>query len=100
MHLVLSIYALGASKEQIQYAYERESTYQRPSVPVNDEIVKKLRTKDDFKAYSGKREQYPNFFVFFQKEVERKSVGGAINEYVFSGDEYGDDMLLRLFGGM
>ena len=59
-----------------------------------------MRNKDDFKAYSGKREQYPNFFVFFQKEVDRKGIAGALNEYVFSGDEYGDDMLLRLFGGM
>ena len=100
VHLILSIYALGASKEEIQHAYDRESSYQRPAKPVDDEIFKKLKNKDDFKAYCGKREQYPNFFVFFQKEVDRKGIGAVINEYIFSGDEHGDDMLLRLFGGM
>lgn len=67
---------------------------------MDKDIIRKLSNKDEFKAYSGKREQYPNFFVFFQKEVDRKGIAGVINEYIFAGDEYADDMLIRLFGGM
>ncbi|KAL1953019.1 hypothetical protein VTO42DRAFT_3769 [Malbranchea cinnamomea] len=100
VHLILSIYGLGASPDDIGRAYERESSYQRPACPVDDEILRRLRNKDDFKALCGRREQYPNFFAFFQEQIGKNGIASVINEYLFSGSEFADTMLVRLFGGL
>lgn len=98
-HHVLSIFALGAAPEEIKVAYERAAAYQQPARPVNEDFVKRLSDKNEFKVLAGKREQYPNFLEFFQREIEAKGVEDVVNEYVFKGDEFADDMLARTFGG-
>lgn len=98
-HHVLSIFALGAAPEDIKVAYERAAAYQQPARPVDEDIVKKLNDRNEFKALAGNREQYPNFLKFFQQEIDTKGVEAVVNEYVFKGDEFADDMLARTFGG-
>ncbi|EEP79062.1 predicted protein [Uncinocarpus reesii 1704] len=92
-HHLLSLFALGASPEDMQAAYRRAAEYQRPARPANEEIVKKLSNRDEFKALAGKREEYPHFLEFFQREIDAKGVEAVVDEYIFKGDEFADDML-------
>lgn len=99
VHHVLSIYALGASPEEIKAAYRRNSSYQRPVLPTKIDVVESLSDKGGFKAALGKEDNYPNFLAFFQTEIEAKGVGAVLNEYLFAGDDVAESMLARLFGG-
>jgi hypothetical protein len=90
---------LGASPGDLQNDYDTNKSYQKPSKPVDEDLVQKLKDREEFRSQSGKRENYSNFLVFFQREIEAKGVSPVINEYIFAGDEYADDMLFRLFGG-
>jgi hypothetical protein len=54
---------------------------------------------DRFKTYLGKEQYYHDFLVFFQKEIEKKSWKGVLNEYLFARDERADDLLARSYAG-
>jgi hypothetical protein len=58
-----------------------------------------LRNRDFFRAHAGKRDNYSDFLVFFQREIDAKGVGPVTNEYLFAGDDFADEMLIRLFAG-
>jgi hypothetical protein len=45
-------------------------------------------------------ENYSNYLVFFQEEIDAKGVDAVLNEFVFAGDQRAESMLSRLFGGM
>lgn len=99
MHLILSIYALGASPEAIRVAYDRNKGYQRPVYGVDPDVVKALHDRTQFQRHLYKEENYSNYLSFFQEEIEAKGVGAVLNEYLFAGDERAESMLSRLFGG-
>lgn len=99
VHQLLSAFALGASPDEIQQGYVRNASYQRPAMSADEDIVRKLSTKEGFKEFVGKREQYASFLKFFQRELESKGVEAVVQEHVFAGDGHADDMLYRLFGG-
>lgn len=99
MHHVLSLYALGASPDEIRTAYNRNKSYQRPAYPVDAEVVKAMHDKAKFQECFYKEEHYSNYLAFFQEEIDAKGVGDVLNEYVFAGDERAESMLYRLFGG-
>ncbi|KAM5464716.1 hypothetical protein MauCBS54593_006807 [Microsporum audouinii] len=99
-HHVLSIYALGASPEDVEQAYVRNSSYQRPALPVDEDIIKRLSNRDEFRKLAGQREHYSNFLQFFKRELEAKGVDSVVHEYVFAGGEFADEMLARLFAGI
>ncbi|KAF3479538.1 uncharacterized protein GIQ15_06514 [Arthroderma uncinatum] len=99
-HHVLSIFALGASPEDVERSYAIDSKYQRPALPVDESIVKRLSSPDEFRKLAGKREHYPNFLQFFKQELEAKGVGQVVHDYIFAGGEFADDMLARFFAGM
>lgn len=98
-HHILSIYALGATPEQIRAAYQGNIGYQRPVRPTDQEVVLSMRDKVKFKEYLGKEKHYPNYLAFFQQELDTKGTGDVLKEYVFAGDERAEDMLCRVFGG-
>lgn len=58
-----------------------------------------MHQPDRFKTYLGEEKYYHDFLVFFQKEMEAKGWQDVLNEYVFSGSERADDMLVRMFAG-
>ncbi|CAI7624817.1 unnamed protein product [Penicillium bialowiezense] len=95
-----SIYALGATPEQLKAGYQRNIGYQRPARPADQEIILSLRDKVKFKEYLGKEKHYPNYLAFFQQELDTKGTGDVLKEYLFAGDERAEDMLCRLFGGL
>lgn len=102
-HHILTIYALGASPAEIRAAYDRNKAYQRPPMPVKEDVVQSLYDKAQFKAALGKERNYPNFLEFFQREIQQRGVEGTLKEYVFrekDGDECAESMLVRLFGGL
>lgn len=99
VHHVLSMYALGASPGEIRAAYDRNQSYQRPTFPVDPNVVKAMHDQAKFQEYIHKEEHYSNYLAFFQEEIGAKGVGDVLNEYVFKGDERAESMLSRLFGG-
>ncbi|KAI1982359.1 hypothetical protein LOZ55_000136 [Ophidiomyces ophidiicola] len=100
VHHLLSIFALGATPEHIQTAFDRNSAYQRPALPADEGIVRKLSNKHEFRALAGKRDEYPHFLEFFQREIDSRGIEATVNEYLFNGDDFADEMLARAFGGL
>ncbi|ODH52802.1 hypothetical protein GX48_00996 [Paracoccidioides brasiliensis] len=99
-HHILTSFALGASPAALQKAFDNNSSYQLPRRPVDEAIVQKLGSKDEFNAYAEKRDQYPNFLAFFQRQIDSRGIGPVVNEYLFANNKLADDMLVRLFGGL
>ncbi|KAL2697476.1 hypothetical protein AAEP93_011380 [Penicillium crustosum] len=100
VHHLLSLYALGAGPEDINAAYKRNSTYQRPVYPTNMGVVHAMYEEARFTECLGKEVNYPNYLAFFQREIDAYGVGAVLNQYVFSGDDRAESMLSRLFGGV
>ncbi|GMG14408.1 unnamed protein product [Aspergillus oryzae var. brunneus] len=100
VHHILTMFALGASPDEIKAAFERNKSYQRPALPANDSVVQSLYDQARFKECLGKRNNYPNFLEYFQREIETKGVENVVNQYIFAGDDLAEDMLVRLFGGL
>ncbi|KAH0840397.1 Oxidoreductase AflY [Fonsecaea pedrosoi] len=99
VHHLLTIYALGASPEEIQKAFDINKSYQRPQYPVNQGEVEILADQDKFKGFLGKEKYFHDFEVFFQNEVEQKGWENVINEHVFARNEHAERMLVRMFAG-
>ncbi|RAL01929.1 questin oxidase family protein [Aspergillus ibericus CBS 121593] len=99
-HHILSIWALGASPEQIQAAYDSNKTYQRRALPVDEKVVQGLTDAGTFLGYLGKEKHYSNYLAFFQQQIEAKGVEPVLHEYLFSGTEVAERMLVMLFGGL
>lgn len=97
VHLILTIWTLGASPDTIQLKYEQEAKYQRPALPKDENIIKSFRDKKVLMNHLYDGVHYPNFLAFFQREIETRGVGDVINEYLFSGDELAESLLSRLF---
>ncbi|KAJ5689285.1 hypothetical protein N7462_003677 [Penicillium macrosclerotiorum] len=100
VHHILSIYALGASPENIQSAYKRNKSYQRPVLPTDSSIIQGMADSAKFQEYLGNEKHYPNYLSFFQRELDVKGVATVLNEYVFAEDKRAESMLCRLFGGL
>jgi hypothetical protein len=98
-HQILTLYALGASPDEIQAAYDRNKTYQRKALPMHEDVVNGLHQKDKFKDALGKEKNYPDFLEFFQREIDKKGVEAVLSEYLFKQDENAESMMARLFGG-
>lgn len=99
VHHILTIYALGATPDEIRAAYDRDKSYQRPVLPTTQSVVESLHDKTQFQQHLGKEKNYPNYLAFFQQEIEKKGVPDVLNEYLFSGSESAETMLARLYGG-
>jgi len=98
-HHLLTLFALGATSQEIQQGYDTNVSYQRPPEPLLESIVDDMHKPDRFKTYLGKEQYYHDFLVFFQKEIEAKTWQRVLNEYLFSRDERADDLLARLYAG-
>ncbi|PYI12246.1 hypA-like protein [Aspergillus sclerotiicarbonarius CBS 121057] len=99
-HHVLSIYALGASPEQIRAAYDSNKSYQRPVLPVDEKVVQDMANAGTFLKCLGNEKHYSDYLAFFQKQIEGKGVEKVLQEYLFSGEEVAERMLVMLFGGI
>lgn len=99
VHHVLTLYALGATPEQIQGQYDNNKSYQRSPEPVDNSIIEHLRDGSQFSRYLGNGRYYHDYLIFFQSQIDKKGYEDVINEYLLKGDERADDMLCRLYAG-
>ena len=100
VHQILTMFAIGASPDEITTAYNKNKSYQRPALPSDEAVVQSLYDKSRFKDLTGNGQNYPHFLAFFQQEIDKKGVAYVLNEYVFKGDDTAESMMSRLFGGM
>jgi hypothetical protein len=109
-HHLLTAFAVGATAPQIQHAYDRNASYQRPQYPVQDAVVEDMRkdkrnllkycNDNEKKVFGGTEKYYADFQEFFATEMVRLGgVGPVMNEYVFKRDEVAEGILTRLFAG-
>ncbi|KAI0536716.1 HypA protein [Xylaria digitata] len=99
-HHLLSLYALGASPDDIQKGYDDNANYQRSTYEVHADQIEELKDFDKAKKKLGKEEYYTDFLVFYQNEIDAKGWQAVLYEHVFKGDERSDDMLTRMFTGI
>lgn len=85
VHHILTIYALGATPDEIRAAYDHNKTYQRPVLPTTQSIVESMHDKTQFQQHLGKEENFPNYLAFFQQEIEKKGVAVVLNGICFQG---------------
>lgn len=90
---------LGASAEELQMVYDRESSYQRRRYPIDEEIIAAMTDRTKFKTYLSQQPQYSNFLLFFQRELEAKGVKATLEEHMFAGDEHANRILALFYGG-
>jgi hypothetical protein len=106
-HHLLALYGTGAPPSSLQMAYNDNATYQRPVLPPHTTATQNGTPAKTFQPwpsaatpYFGKEEYYPDFLRFFQAEI--KTLGSwqaVVRKHLFSPDETGDELLVRLFAG-
>ena len=98
-HHVLTIYALGATEQDIQKAYDSNKYYQRRQNPVQPKVVEDMSDRAQFAKYLGQEKYFQDYEIFFQKEIEAKGWERVLNEHLFAGDEHADALLVRMYAG-
>ena len=99
VHYLLTAYALGAKPDEIQTAFDKNVGYQRPRLPVDEGLVKKLSDERYFKSLKDNDTYFNDYTVFFQRKFERQGWQEVVNHYLFSRSELADDLLVGLFAG-
>ena len=99
-HHTLTLYALGAPPSLIQKQYDKNKSYQRPTQPIDNDVLEDLHDPSKFRKYLANERYYHDYLVFFQDEIDKKGYEEVINEYVLKGDERAEDMLVRMYAGM
>ncbi|KAL0944014.1 HypA protein [Colletotrichum truncatum] len=98
-HHLLALFGTGAGPDAIQLAWKENENYQRPAQNSHNNIVDELHDWEKTKQYLGKEKYYPDFLLFFQREIEKKGWEEALNEHLFGGNERAHDMFQRMFAG-
>lgn len=99
LHHLLALYAMGATPAQLEKAFLRGTISQKPAAAPNSQRVHDFRDPSQFLACVGNGRYYNDYYAFFEEEVERKGVAQTAKEYIFKGDERGEEMFRRFFGG-
>lgn len=100
VHHLLALYGTGADAAAIQKGFDGNTDYQRPARPTHDHVVEDLQTWSRASKYLGRGQYYPDFLAFFQREIESKGWEAVVAEYLFSGSEAAEDLLVRLYAGV
>ncbi|EXJ91997.1 hypothetical protein A1O3_00547 [Capronia epimyces CBS 606.96] len=98
-HHLLTLYALGATPDEIQRAFDNNKTMQRLQFPVETQNVQAMTDPDKFKEFLGKEQYFHDFEIFFRREIELKGWETVLIEHVFARTEHADRMLGRMFAG-
>ena len=102
-HHLVSLWALGASPQQIQDMWDFNTPYQTPlerddaAAPASGYLD--LSDAAVFDQCLGKDECYADFLKFFEGEIEGKGVQDVVREYVLRGDARADDIFCRMYTG-
>jgi hypothetical protein len=98
-HHLLTIFALGATPEQIQHAFDNNNGHQRPQYPISTRNVQDMGSREKFKEFLGQEKYFHDYEVYFQEEVEAKGWQAVLNEHLFAGDDHADRLLTRMYAG-
>jgi hypothetical protein len=98
-HHLLAIFALGATPDELQRAYDDNKGYQRGQYKVKERNVEDMSEPETFKKFLGKEQYYTDFQAFFEKEIDTKGWQNVLKEQLFARSEHSEDMLARMFGG-
>ncbi|KAF2256105.1 hypothetical protein BU26DRAFT_573978 [Trematosphaeria pertusa] len=100
-HHLVSLWALGASPDEIQDLWDFNTPYQTPLERDDAATAASgyLDLKDPavFDQCLGKDECYADFLKFFEEEVEEKGMQDVVREYVLRGDARADDIFCRMY---
>ncbi|PLN81049.1 hypothetical protein BDW42DRAFT_201013 [Aspergillus taichungensis] len=99
LHHLLALYAMGATPAQLDKAFLRGTISQKPAAAPNSQRVRNFGDPSQFLACVGDGRYYNDYCAFFQEEVERNGMAQTAKEYLFKGDERGEEMFRRFFGG-
>ena len=99
VHCILTIYALGATPEEIQKVYDREASYQKSRYPIDEDVVTSLADRDTFKSHLGQQPHYSNYLLFFQREIKAKGVKQTLEEHLFANDEHANRLFALVYNG-
>ena len=99
VHNVLTKLALGASPSELKLSFEDNLPGQRPKPDLDNQIVREMLDEGKFYKRLGQIDQYTNFLVFFEQQIEKKGWRAVINEYCFSRTRNADALLARLYDG-
>ena len=98
-HHLLTIYALGATTAELQQAFDDHVPYQRSHFPVDDAILADMSDPSKFTEYLGQEKYFNDYMRFFESRFERDGWQNVVNEYLFSGTEVAEELLVRMFAG-
>lgn len=98
-HHLLSQYGVGAPASSIQKAWDTNSSYQKPRLASNPQIVESLSQSEGFLKHLGNMSRTGDYLDFFTAELEKRGVEETLKEYLFSGTEVSEAMFGRLFAG-
>ncbi|KAK2754877.1 hypothetical protein FQN54_006770 [Arachnomyces sp. PD_36] len=97
---VLSLWAMGASPQQIYQHSERNVHCALPPPKVADEeTVKSLSDPENLKKTLGQEECYQDLIVFFEHEIERLGVDQTLQEYLLGDSEFARSSYPRVYHG-
>ncbi|KAF3281515.1 hypothetical protein TWF970_002074 [Orbilia oligospora] len=98
-HHLLSVYALGATAEELQFAYD---TNVKTQIPIGDKkppVLRDISNSDDWGKYLADAENYATFLQYFQDSIEKIGWQETIKKYIFSEKAVADGMPERLVAG-
>ncbi|KAJ0381545.1 hypothetical protein COL26b_000223 [Colletotrichum chrysophilum] len=98
-HHLLALYGTGADSDALQLAWKDNANYQRPAKDPSNGVADELHDWDKAQKYLGREKHYPDFLLFFQREIEKKGWEETLNEYLFKGDARAEDMFQRMSAG-
>ncbi|KAF2009071.1 hypothetical protein BU24DRAFT_90151 [Aaosphaeria arxii CBS 175.79] len=102
VHHICTIYALGATPEELQAAYDLNEPYQVSMSHHDDGEVSVAVDMTDLKAFKshlGESKHYSDYLHFFQALIAKKGVEAVLKQYLFNDEESGTDLLGRMFSG-
>ncbi|KAL8871366.1 MAG: hypothetical protein Q9174_002785 [Haloplaca sp. 1 TL-2023] len=98
-HHQLTLYALGASPDQLQRHFDENKGDQRAMMPAEAGIIEELHNPDKFCEYLGDENHYRNYLTFFEQEIDKDGYQAVVNKYLFGGDKPAEAILVRMFAG-
>lgn len=99
VHYLLTAYALGANEIELQNAFDKNTSYQRPSLPPTEGLGRKLQDERYFQSLLGYDTYFPDYTRFFLQKFNQQGWHSVVNQYLFSRSEIAEDLLVRLHAG-
>lgn len=97
-HYLLTDFALGATLQQLQHAFDSNLDYMRPIHSDRTSEEHKILGDNYFKSL-GHFENYGAWLSFFHAQVTQLGWRAVVNHWLFSGSPQADDMIVRMFEG-